>query len=329
MQRREFIVGLGGAAAAWSLGAHAQQPALPVIGLVSAAALDDHYTQYLVAWRSGLADFGYVEDKNVSIEYHWLEGRYDRLAPVMADMVRRGVAVFSLPGGTASPLAARAATETIPIVFGIGDDPIKLGLVASLARPGGNATGINYYSNEVAPKRLGLLSALVPAAKHLAVLINPRNSVSAEATLRDVQDAARLVKWPIDVFKASTGDEIDAAFDAMENQGTDALFIGSDPYFNSRRFQLAELAKQHLIAACYSDHDFAEAGGLLSYGTDVANMWRQVGVYTARILNGANPAELPVMQSTKFIFALNMRTAKVLDINVPRVTRALADMVFE
>src|SRR5215471_18850465 len=302
---------------------------MPVIGLVSMAALDESYTRYLAAWRAGLAEAGYIEDQNVSIEYHWLEGRYNRLATLMADLVSRGVAVISLPGGSASPVAAKAATGTIPIVFGAGDDPIKLGLVASVRRPGGNATGINYFSNEVVPKRLRLLSDLVPAAKRLAVLINPRNSVGADVTLRDVQDAARQVKWPIDVHKAGSRDEIETAFEDMERDGADALFIASDPYFNNRRYQLASLAIRHEIAACYSDRDFVEAGGLRSCGTDVAGIWRQVGAYTGRILKGSSPADLPVVQSTKFIFALNMKTAKALDIKVPRITRAQANFVVQ
>jgi putative ABC transport system substrate-binding protein len=331
MRRRDFIAGFGGAAAAWPLAARAQAPApaMPVVALVSAAGLDEVYTRYLVAWRSGLAQSGYVEDKNVSIEYHWLEGRYDRLAALMTDLANRSVAVISLPGGSAAAVAAKAATATIPIVFGVGDDPVRLGLVASLARPGGNATGINYFSNQAVPRRVALLSALVPAAKRLAVLVNPRNPVSGEATLRDVQNAARPLKWPVDVHKAGNRDEIEAAFDAMENDGIDALFIAPDPYFNSRRYQFASLSMQHEIAACYSDRDFVEAGGLMSYGIDVADMWLQVGIYTGRILKGANPADLPVAEATKFIFALNMKTAKALDIKVPPITRAQANVVIE
>jgi putative ABC transport system substrate-binding protein len=309
--------------------ARAQEPAMPVVALVSAAALDETYIRYLAAFRSGLAESGYVEDKNVSIEYHWLEGRYDRLPALMADLASRHVAVISVPGGSAGATAAKAATATVPIVFGVGDDAVKLGLVASLARPGGNVTGINYFSNEAVPRRLGLLSALVPAAKRLAVLVNPRNPVGSETTLRDVQDAARTLKWPVDVHKAGTRDDIEAAFDAMENDGIDALFIASDPYFNSRRYQLASLSMQHEIAACYSDRDFVEAGGLMSYGTDVADMWHQVGAYTGRIVKGANPVDLPVAHATKFIFALNMKTAKALNIKVTPITRAQANVVIE
>jgi putative tryptophan/tyrosine transport system substrate-binding protein len=328
MRRRDFIVGFGGAAAC-SFAVRAQEPATPVISLVSAGALDETYTRYLAAWRAGLGESGYIEDLNISVEYHWLEGRYDRLTASMTDLVRRGVAVISLPGGSASAVAAKAATSTIPIVFGVGDDPIRLGLVSSLARPGGNATGINYFSNEVVSRRLGRLSDLVPAAKRLAVLINPRNSVGADFTLRDVQAAARRLKWPIDVYKAGTRDEIEAAFDGMDRDGADALFIAPDPYFNSRRYQLASLATRHEVAACYSDRDFVEAGGLMSYGTDVADIWRQVGAYTGRILRGSNPADLPVVQSTRFIFALNIKTAKALDIKVLPITRAQADIVVE
>jgi putative tryptophan/tyrosine transport system substrate-binding protein len=328
MRRRDFILGVG-AAAVWPPTARAQQPAMPVVALVSAAALDETYIRYLAAFRNGLAESGYVEDKNVSIEYHWLEGRYDRLPALMTDLASRRVAVISVPGGSAGATVAKAATTVIPIVFGVGDDAVKLGLVASLARPGGNATGINYFSNEAVPRRLGLLSALVPAAKRLAVLVNPRNPVGSETTQRDVQDAARTLKWPVDVHKAGTRDEIEAAFDAMENDGIDALFIASDPYFNSRRYQLASLSMQHEIAACYSDRDFVEAGGLMSYGTDVADMWHQVGAYTGRIVKGANPVDLPVAHATKFIFALNMKTAKALNIKVPSITRAQANVVIE
>jgi putative ABC transport system substrate-binding protein len=279
------------------------------------------------AFRTGLGRIGYVDGQNVSIEYHWLEGQYDRFRASVAEWIRRRVAVIAVPGNTATALAAKAATSTIPIVFGVGDDPVRLGLVASPARPGGNLTG--FFTNEAVPKRLELLHELVPKASRVAVLVNPRNSVVAETTLRDAQEAARLIELPIDILKASTSREIEEAFATMVRERVEALFIAGDGYFGSRRLQFATLATRHGIATSYVTREFVQAGGLMSYGPDQADMWHQVGVYTGLILKGAKPADLPVVQSTKFEFVINMQTARALGIEVPPTLLATADEVIE
>jgi len=328
MKRRTFIAVLGGAAA-WPLAARAQQPALPVVGLVNAGSLDPTSAQFLAAFRTGLGEIGYIDGQNVSVEYHWLDGNNDRLPALMAALVRRRVAVIATPGATAATLAAKAATATIPIVFGVGDDPVRLGLVGSLARPGGNATGMNFFVNEAVPKRLGLLHELVPKARRLAVLVNPSNVANAEATLREAQDAARAMGLPIDVLKASTSREIEAAFAVLARDQIEALFVGPDQYFNSRRVQFATLATRNGIATSFSLREYVEAGGLMSYGTDPAGMFRQVGEYAGRILKGAKPAELPVVQSTKFELVINLQTARALGIEVPPSILGRADEVIE
>jgi putative ABC transport system substrate-binding protein len=263
------------------------------------------------------------------VEYHWLDGRYDRVPAVMADLVRRRVAAIATPGSTPAALAAKAATKTIPIVFGVGEDPVQHGLVASLARPGGNATGINFFSQELGAKRLGLLHQLVPKAVRIAVLVNPANAPTAEATLRDVRQAAPSIGFQIQILNASTISEIDAAFATLERERPDALFVAGDGFFGARRVQFATLAARDRIPAAYSQRDTVVAGGLMSYGTDTTDMFRQAGVYTGRILKGANPADLPVVQSTKFEFVLNLQTAKLLGIEVPPTLLALADEVIE
>ena len=283
----------------------------------------------LAAFRKGLNETGYVEGQNVTVEYHWLDGQYDRLPPLMADLVRRRVAVIATPGSNPAALAAKAATTTIPIVFGVGEDPVKLGLVASLARPGGNATGINFFVAEVAAKRLGLLHDLVPKAVRIAVLVNPANASSAEATLRDIPEAARAIGLQIQVLNASTSREIEAAFATLVRDRADALFVAPDGFFISRRVQFATLATRHGIPAAYSSREDVEAGGLMSYGTDGLDMFRQVGVYTGQILKGAKPADLPVLQSTKFEFVINLQTARALGIEVPNSIQLLADEVIE
>jgi putative tryptophan/tyrosine transport system substrate-binding protein len=327
MRRREFIAGLGGAVA-WPLAARAQQPALPVIGFVTGGSADG-FVGWLPVFRKALSETGYVEGQNVTVEYHWLEGRFDRLPALMAELVRRRVAVIVTPGGTAAALAAKAATATIPIVFGIGLDPVKLGLVASLARPGGNATGFNFFVQDVDTKRLGHLHELVPKAVRVAVLINPANATNAETTLRNVQEAARTIGLQIRVLNASTSPEIDAAFATFEREHPDALFVAGDVFFVSRRAQFATLAVRDRIPAAYPDRETVADGGLMSYGTDDVDMVRQVGVYTGMILKGAKPADLPVVQSTRFVFAINLRTARLIGIEVPETLLATADEVIE
>jgi putative tryptophan/tyrosine transport system substrate-binding protein len=328
MRRREFIAGFAGTAAAWPFAARAQQPALPVIGFIAVGSAEASASD-TAAFRKGLGETGYVEGRNVTVEYHWLEGQYDRLPALMADLVRRRVAVIATIGATPAAIAAKAATTTIPIVFGVGDDPVKLGLVASLARPGGNATGINFFTQEVVAKRLGLLHQLVPKAVRVAVLFNPANATVAETTLREVQEAARTIGLQIQVVNATTIGEIDAAFATLARERPDALFVAPDGFFTSRRVQFATLTAVNKIPATYSSRDFVAAGGLMSYGTDSADMYRQVGLYTGSILKGAKPADLPVVQSTRFVSAINLQTAKALGIEVPPTLLALTDELIE
>jgi putative ABC transport system substrate-binding protein len=328
MRRREFIAGLGGAAVAWPLAARAQQPAMPVIGFVAGSSADAAADR-VRAFRRGLGETGYVEGLNVTVEYHWLEGQYDRVPALMADLVRRRVAVIATIT-TFIAIAAKAATATIPIVFGVGDDPVKTGLVASLARPGGNATGVNFFNGEVFTKRLGLLHELVPKAVRVAVLYNPANDTTpADTTLRDLQEAARAIGLQIRILNATTIGEIDAAFATLARERPDALFVDADGFFDSRRVQIANLAARDRIPAAYANRDAVAAGGLMSYGTDSADRWRQVGVYTGNILKGAKPADLPVAQATKFEFVINLQTAKLLGIEVPPGLLAITDDVIE
>jgi ABC-type uncharacterized transport system substrate-binding protein len=328
VKRREFITLLGGAAAAWPLAARAQQSPMPVVGLVGGGG-GDIATRYVTALRKGLNETGTIEGQNVTIEYHWLEGRYDRLPSLMADLARRRVAVIATPGSNPAALAAKAATATIPIVFGVGEDPVKLGLVASLARPDGNATGINIFNVEVAAKRLGLLRELVPQAARIAVLVNPANVSSAESTLRYIPEAARAIGLQSQVLKASSSDEIDAAFAALAREPADALFVAPDAFFTSRRVQFTTLTARDRIPAAYADREIVEAGGLMSYGTDFTDMFRQVGVYVGRILKGEKPSDLPVVQASKFELVINLRTAKALHLAVPNSMQLLADEVIE
>jgi len=326
MRRRDFIVGLGGAAA-WPLAALAQQPAMPVIGFVSAGSADAS-AGLVAAFRRGLGETGYVEGQNVMVEYHWLEDEYDRLPALMADFVRRRVAVIATPSSMNGSIAAKAATATIPIVFGVADDPVKLGLVASLARPGGNATGINSFSTEVVAKRLALLHELVPRAVRVAVLLNPGNA-GAELNLRDVQEAARIIGLQTHVLNASTSREIDAVFATLARERLDALFVAPDAFFTSRRVQITTLAARGRIASAYGPRDFVEVGGLMSYGTDNGDRFRQTGVYIGKILKGAKPADLPVLQPTKFELVINLGTARTLGIDVPETLLATADEVIQ
>jgi len=327
MQRREFVTFFSGAAITWSLAARAQQPTMPVVGFIRDGSADAA-TPFVLAFRKGLSEAGYVEGQNVSVEYHWLEGQYDRLPAVMADLVRRHVAVIATPGN-APALAAKAATATIPIVFGVGGDPVQLGLVTSLGRPGGNATGINFLNTEVVAKRLRLLHDLVPNAARVAVLLNPANATTAKSNLREVQEAAPTLGMQIQILNASTIGEIDAAFATLARERPDALFVTGDAFFVSRRGQLATLSTRDRIPTTYSIRDHVVAGGLMSYGTDLADMFRQVGFYTGNILKGAKPADLPVLQTTKFEFVINRTTAKALGLTIPAGVLSIADEVID
>jgi ABC-type uncharacterized transport system substrate-binding protein len=325
--RREFVVTLGGTAAMWPLAARAQQPT-PIVGLINSRSAQDA-VRNVAAFRKGLDETGYVEGQNVMVEYHWLQGQFDRLPAVMADLVRRRVDVIATPAFRAGAQAAKAATSTIPIVFGVGDDPVKLGLVASLARPGGNATGVNNFATEVVAKRLGLLHDLLPKAVRIAVLVNPANAPVTEATLRDIPEAASALGLQIRVLNASTSREIEAAFTTLGRDPADALLVSSDGFFVSRRVQFAVLAVRHAIPAIYATREYPEVGGLMSYGTDALDTWHQVGIYTGQILKGAKPADLPVLQSSKFEFVINLQTARALGIEVPNSIQLLADEVIE
>jgi putative ABC transport system substrate-binding protein len=327
MRRREFITLLG-SGATWPLTARAQQPTMPVVGFVFGGWADTS-ARYVAAFRKGLNETGYVEGQNVTVEYHWLENQYDLLPALVADLVRRQVAVVATPGDTPASLAAKAATATIPIVFGVGQDPVKLGLVASLAQPSGNATGINFFNAEVTAKRLRLLHDLVPKAVRVAVLVSPANAPLTESTLREVKEAAPTIGLQIQIFNASTIGEIDAVFSAFARERPDALFVGPNVFFTHRRGQFATLTARDRIPAAYAVREFVEAGGLMSYGTDLGDMFHQVGVYTGSILKGAKPAELPVLQSTKFEFVINLQTARALGIEVPSGLLSIADEVIE
>jgi putative ABC transport system substrate-binding protein len=328
IKRREFIAALGGAAVTWTLPARAQQSAMPVIGFLNSSSLDT-YSHLLRAFRQGLKDNGYVESENVTIDYRWADGQLDRLPALADELARRQVATIVATGGAHSALAAKAVTTTIPIVFVVGEDPVRLGLVASLARPGGNMTGINFFVYELAAKRLALLRELVPAATRVTVLVNPANAAQTEATLRDVEMAARAIGLQIEIVNASTSREIDGAFAGLARDRADALFVLPDPFFIMRRFQIVQLAARHAIPATYPVRDFAEPGGLMSYGTNTVDAWRQAGVYTSRILKGTKPADLPVVQSSKFELVINAQTARMLGITVPPSLLAIADEVIE
>jgi putative ABC transport system substrate-binding protein len=326
LRRREFIALLG-SAATWPLAARAQQPAMPVVGFISPVS-PDGYSERLRGFRQGLKDTGYVEGENVAIEYRWAENQFDRLPALAADLVRRQVAVIAA-GSNIVALAVKATTTTIPIVFIATEDPVKLGFVASLARPGGNATGINFYSGELTAKRLELLREVVPAATRVAVLVNPTNTLTTESTLRDVRSAARAMGLQIQVVNASTSHEINAAFATFVRERPDVLFVGLDVFLNNRRAQLVNLASRYTLPAIFSNRDFAEIGGLMSYGSDIKDAYRQVGVYVGRILKGAKPADLPVVQASKFELVINAETARMLGLTVPDKLLARADEVIE
>jgi ABC-type uncharacterized transport system substrate-binding protein len=327
VKRREFITLLGGAAT-WPLAARAQQAAMPVIGFLDPRS-PDTLADVLLAFHRGLKETGYVVGENVTMSYRLAENQIDRLPELATELVRRRVEVIVTTGAIASALAAKAATTTIPIVFSVPDDPVKLGLVASLARPGGNLTGINFFNAELVAKRLELLRELVPTANRVAVLVSPADQVPAASRLRDLEPAARAMGLQIEVLNASTSREIDAAFATFVREPPDALFVSTVSFFLSRRAQLVNLASRHAVPATYSSRQFAEIGGLMSYGTNLADAWRQIGVYTGRILKGAKPADLPVVQASKFELVINHQTARMLGLTVPPTLLARADEVIE
>src|SRR5262245_23128767 len=326
MRRREFITLLDGAAAAWPIASRAQQPAMPVVGFLNAGS-PGPLRQQIAAFLEGLKQSGYVEGQNVAVEYRSAEGQFDRLPALAADLVRRQVAVLFATSSDGA-LAAKQATATIPIVFGIGGDPVALGLVASLSRPSGNITGIYFFTQDMEAKRLGVLHEMVPQATTIAVLVNPNYS-PAESQLRDVQEAAARLGVQLVVVRANAESDFDAAFATIVRQRAGALLVVASPFFNSRREQLVVLAVRHAVPTIYEWREFAAAGGLMSYGTGLAEAYRQGGVYVGRILKGEKPADLPVLQSTKFEFVINLKTAKSLGLEVPLHLQQIADEVIE
>ena len=326
MRRRDFIKGIGGSAvAAWPFIARAQQPAMPVIGFIRDGSAD---ARYVAGFRKGLSETGYVEGQNLTVEYHWLEGKYDRLPELLADLIRQRVAVIATPS-TVAAQAAKAATVTIPIVFFVGEDPVELGLIDSMAKPGGNLTGINIQTSEIVTKRLRLLHDLLPNAVRIAVLVHPGNASVTRTTVQEVQKAAAIMGLQTEIINATTVGEINKVFATFEHERPDALFVAADSVFTSRRVQLVTLAASDRIPATYPNRDYVEVGGLMSYGPDFADMFRQVGVYTGSILKGAKPADLPVLQSTKLELAINVTTAQALGVTIPAGVFSIADEVIE
>ena len=327
IRRRNFITLLGGAAATWPLMARAQPSALPVVGFLHDGSAEPR-AHLAAAFRAGLAEAGFVDRRSVMIEYRWADDQYDRLPELVADLIHRRAAVIATPGSAAAAVAAKAATSTIPIVFSVGSDPVKLGLVDSLSRPGGNVTGVNYFTQELGPKRLGLLRELMPGAADVFVLANPMAPVT-ESAVSDMQAAASAIGQQLSVLHVTNNQEILAAFPAMTQKRAPALVIVTDPLFTSRRVQLVLLAVRYAVPAIYTSREFADVGGLMSYGTNLPDIYRQVGSYVARILKGAKPADLPVMQPTKFELVINLAPAKVLGLEVPTTLLARADEVIE
>jgi len=327
MRRREFITLLGGAATAWPVAARAQQSAMPVIGLISNWS-QELATSRLAAFRRGLSETGHEVGQNVAIEHRSAEGRYDLIPELVTDLLRQRVAIIAIPGVARAAQAAKAATATVPIVFAVGEDPVKLGLVASLARPGGNLTGVNFFNTELVTKQLGLVRELIPGAARVAVLVNPAN-ITAEPTSRAAEAAARATGLHVHVIKASTSSEINAAFVSLGRERPDALFVGGDGLFNARRVQLVNLASRHALPTIYPDRIFPDVGGLMSYGSDLSDAYRQVGIYVGRILKGTKPADLPVVQASKFDLVINAETARMLGLTIPSALLAVADEVIE
>jgi putative tryptophan/tyrosine transport system substrate-binding protein len=327
MGRREFITLVGGAAVAWPLAAHAQHSAMPVIGFLDSRS-PDTVAGRLHAFRQGLHESGYIEGENVAIMYRWAENQIDRLPDLASDLVRRRVAVIATAGEPAA-IAAKAATTTVPIIFVVADDPVRSGLVASVARPGGTITGVNFLAAELVAKRLELLHDLLPRATRVAVLVNPAEAKRTESTLAAVEAAARTMALQIQVLSANTSREIEAAFDSIERERADALFIGTSPFLNVRNVQLSTLAAFHRLPATHNEREYAEAGGLMSYGSNIADAYHQAGAYTGRILKGARPVDLPVVQSSKLELVVNAGTARMLGLTVPDKLLATADEVIE
>ena len=325
--RREFITLLGGAAA-WPLAARAQQPTMPVVGLLDPGSAAER-ADAVAPVRKGLAETGFVEGQNVVLEFRWADGNYERLPTLAADLVSRRVSVIVTPGASAAAIAAKSATTTIPIVFDIGADPVKLGLVTSLARPGGNLTGANFFAFELVAKRLELLRQLLPGITRIAALVNPADAAIADATAREVETAAGVMGLHVELLNASTSGEINAAFANFARERLDALLVSTGAFFLARRVQLTQLATKHAIPAIYGSRAYAEAGGLMSYGTNVNVAFRQMGIYAGRILKGEKPTDLPVVQSTKFELVINTQTAQMLGLTVPPSLLALADEVIE
>ncbi len=327
MQRREFITLLGSAAAVWPIAAHAQQPALPVVGFLNSASPIE-WAPFVEAFKNGLGEAGYIDGQNVAIEYRWAEGQYDRLPALAAGLVGRKVSVLVATGGDVVAQAAKVATKTIPTVFSIGSDPVRLGLVASFNRPGGNATGVSVLTTSLGAKRLEILLQVVPKAGLIAMLVNPSNTISDEQ-IRDGEQAARVLGREIHILKASTEDDIERAFATLVQMQIGALIIGADPFFNSRRDQIVALAARYAVPTIYEFRQFVAAGGLMSYGTSLTDGYRQVGIYTGKILKGAKPTDLPVQQPTKFELVINLKTAKALNLAIPSSLLTTADDVIE
>jgi putative tryptophan/tyrosine transport system substrate-binding protein len=327
MRRREFITLLGGAATTWALPARAQQPAMPVIGFLSSRSVDDS-ARVVAAFREGFAEIGYVEGRNAAIEFRWAQGQFDRLPELAAELVRRPVTVLAAVGGHQTPRAVQAATNAIPIVFGIGEDPVKEGLVPNLNRPGANATGATFFTALLGAKRLGRLRDLVPKAEVVGLLVN-QNTSQGQGQIRDVQQAAHDLGQRLVILNGGSDEDIDAAFASLARQRVAALLVGADPFFDPRRDRLIGLVAQHQVPAIYQFRDYALAGGLMSYGASITDLYRQVGVYVGRVLKGEKPADLPVMLPTKFELVINLKTAKALGIKISDNLLSLADEVIE